>query len=183
MATKTSGSGQRQGGKPAASAGASTSGPILNGPYDEPLYHYATAPDGNLDYRDRRPGRRIFAPDTPQVPLGQSLQDQAGLYDLNDFAPNYRDYLVNLLRSQLGEWRAQGYPGVTSRVTRDLLAYWFQNPQRPDHQRLFFAQREAALNLMVKDVEAVRAQQPEHWPGQNLLGFALMDVRRSLRAG
>jgi 7-cyano-7-deazaguanine synthase len=29
----------------------------------------------------------------------------------------------------------------------------------------------------------VRAQQPEHWPGQNLLGFALMDVRRSLRAG
>jgi type III restriction enzyme len=143
MATKTSGSGQRQGGKPAASAGASTSGPILNGPYDEPLYHYATAPDGNLDYRDRRPGRRIFAPDTPQVPLGQSLQDQAGLYDLNDFAPNYRDYLVNLLRSQLGEWRAQGYPGVTSRVTRDLLAYWFQNPQRPDHQRLFFAQREA----------------------------------------
>ena len=116
-------------------------GPILNGPYDEPVYHYATAADGNLDYRDRRDGRRVFAPDTPQVPLGH--QPQGNLYDLNDLAANYRDYLVNLLRAQLGTWRSQGYPGITSRVTRELLAYWFQNPQRLDHQRLFFAQREA----------------------------------------
>ena len=116
-------------------------GPILNGPYDEPRYHYATAADGNLDYRDRRDGRRVFAPDTPQVPLGNL--PQAGLYDLNDFEANYRDYLVNQLREQLGTWRAAGYPGITSRVTRDLLTFWFNNPERPDHQRLFFAQREA----------------------------------------
>ena len=36
--------------------------PILNGPYGEPQLHYATAPDGNLDYEDRRAGRRIFRP-------------------------------------------------------------------------------------------------------------------------
>lgn len=124
-----------------ANSGGSASSPILNSPYDEPAFHYATAPDGNLDYEDRRKGRRIFAPDTPQVPLGK--QQQAGLYDLNDFAAQYRDYLVNQLRERIVVWRAEGYPGVTSRVTRDLLAFWFENPERPAHQKLFFAQREA----------------------------------------
>ena len=127
-------------GKPPKPA-APVDGPILNGPYDEPRFHFATAADGNLDYRDRRDGRRIFAPDTPQVPLGHT--PQGSLYDLNDLAANYRDYLVNLLREQLGRWRQGGYPGVTSRVTRELLAFWFENPERATHHRLFFAQREA----------------------------------------
>ena len=133
--------GQRSQAGKAAKAAATGDGPILNGPYDEPLYHYATAADGNLDYRDRRDGRRVFAPDTPQVPLGHA--PQGALYDLNELAANYRDYLVNLLRDQLGRWRQGGYPGVTSRVTRELLAYWFDNPERASHHRLFFAQREA----------------------------------------
>ena len=38
--------------------------PILNNPYEEPKKHYATDPDGNLDYEDIRKGRRIFTPDT-----------------------------------------------------------------------------------------------------------------------
>ena len=124
-----------------ASVGANGATPILNGPYDEPEYHYATTPEGNLDYEDKRRGRRIFAPDTPQVPLGK--QPQAGMFDLNDFAVQYRDHLVNQLREQVGAWRRDGYPGVTSRVTRDLLLYWFENPDRPAWQRLFYAQREA----------------------------------------
>ena len=124
-----------------ASVGANGATPILNGPYDEPEYHYATTPEGNLDYEDKRRGRRIFAPDTPQVPLGK--QPQAGMFDLNDFAVQYRDHLVNQLREQVGAWRRDGYPGVTSRVTRDLLLYRFENPDRPAWQRLFYAQREA----------------------------------------
>lgn len=126
--------------KPPAAPPASA-GPILNGPYDEPRWHYATGSDGNLDYRDRRAGRRVFAPDTPQVPLGAA--PQADVFDINDFSANFKHHLVNLLREQLGRWRAEGYPGVTSRVTRELLAFWFENPERPSHQRLFFAQREA----------------------------------------
>jgi type III restriction enzyme len=127
--------------KPASGAAKGEQGPILNGPYDEPEYHFATGSDGHLDYRDRRPGRRVFAPDTPQVPL--AVQAQSELYDINELAANYRNHLVNLLREQLGRWRADGYPGVTSRVTRDLLSHWFNNPERADHHRLFFAQREA----------------------------------------
>ena len=124
-----------------ASARASVASPILNGPYDEPGFHYATTTDGNLDYEDKRPGRRIFAPETPQVPLGK--QAQAGMFDLNDFAAQYRDHLVNQLRELVGTWRREGYPGVTSRVTRDLLQFWFNNPNRPAWQQLFYAQREA----------------------------------------
>jgi type III restriction enzyme len=115
--------------------------PILNGPYSEPEYHYATTTEGNLDYEDRRQGRRIFAPDTPQVPLGK--QPQGSMFDLNDFAAQYRDHLVNQLRDLVGTWRRDGYPGVTSRVTRDLLQFWFTNPDRPAWQQLFYAQREA----------------------------------------
>ena len=121
-------------------AGPSAS-PILNSPYDPPVWHYATDPAGNLDYADRRRGRRIFAPDTPQVPL-QTAQ-QGSVFDLNDFAAEYRNHLVNLLREELTLWREQEYPGVTSRVTRDLLHFWFLNPERPSYKRLFFAQREA----------------------------------------
>ena len=127
--------------RPSNPKGTPGSGPILNGPYDEPRWHYATATDGNLDYRDRRDGRRIFAPDTPQVPLGSG--PQPSLYDLNDLAANYREFLVNQLRDHLGRWRGEGYPGVTSRITRELLVYWFEDPERQSHHRLFFAQREA----------------------------------------
>lgn len=126
--------------KASNSQGAAPS-PILNGPYSEPVQHYATAPDGSLNYQDPRAGRRIFVPQTPQVPIG--TQPQGSLYDLNDFAAEYRTHLVNLLREQVGRWRQANYPDVTSRVTRDLLHYWFSNPERPDWKRLFFAQQEA----------------------------------------
>jgi len=148
-------------------------GPILNGPYDEPLFHYATAADGNLDYRDRRPGRRIFAPDTPQVPLGDA--PQPGLYDINDLAANYRNYLVNMLREQLGAWRAGGYAGVTSRVTRELLAFWFENSERPSYQRLFFAQREAVEAAIWLNEVAEKSNPGSHVLSQLRLAQASVD--------
>jgi len=51
--------------------------------------------------------------------------------------------LVNLLREQVAQWREAAYPDVTSRVTRDLLLFWFRNPDRPAWKKLFFAQQEA----------------------------------------
>ena len=73
--------------------------PILNGPYEAPAWHYATADDGSLDYERPMPGRRIFTAHTPQVPLGR--QPQGSLYDVNDFVAEYRDQLVNLVREQV----------------------------------------------------------------------------------
>lgn len=142
--------------------------PILNGPYDEPLWHYATTTDGSLDYEDRRKGRRIFAPDTPQVPLGRP--PQAGMFDLNDFAARYREELVNVLREQVGNWRRNGYEGVTSRVTVDLLRFWFDNPERPSHQQLFFAQQEAVETAIWLNEVATKSNPGTH--ALNLLSLA-----------
>ena len=119
----------------------SQSGPILNTPYDEPAYHYATGSDGSLDYARTQTGRRIFAPDAPQIPLGQ--QATGSLFDLNDLAAEYREHIVNQLRDEIRRWRQSSYAGVTSKVTRDLLASWFLDPDRPAWQQLFFAQQEA----------------------------------------
>ena len=115
--------------------------PILNSPYDEPARHYATDTGGNLNSRDVRKGRRLFVPDVPQVPLGQ--QPQGSMFDLNDFQAEYGTHLVNRLRDEVRRWRLSGYQGTTSRVTRDLLDFWFRNRERQAHQSLFFAQREA----------------------------------------
>ena len=115
--------------------------PIINSPYQEPSRHYATDTSGQLNYTQIRAGRRIFAPDVPQVPLNQPTQ--TSLYDLNDLKSEYATQLVNLLREQVGQWRISGYQGVSSRVTLDLLNYWFANPERASHQKLFFAQQEA----------------------------------------
>lgn len=138
--------------------------PILNGPYTEPEFHYATADDGSLDYERPLPGRRIFAPTTPQVPLGRN--PQGSLYDLNDFAGEYRDKLVNLIREQVSDWRAKGYPLVTSRVTCDLLDFWFRNEERPDHKKLFFAQREAVETAIWLNEVAHKSNAGAHVLGQ-----------------
>lgn len=158
--------------KKPGSAGSPTS-PILNGPYQEPELHYATTPDGNLDYQDRRRGRRIFAPETPQVPLGR--QPQAGMFDINDFAAQYRDHLVNHLRERVGRWRRDGYPGVTSRVTRELLAFWFENPQRATWQQLFFAQREAVETAIWLNEVAEKSNPGTHVLGQLRLAQETVD--------
>ena len=120
---------------------ATADNPILNAPYAEPERHYATDTQGNLNYKDVRDGRRVFTPDVPQVPVGQ--QAQGSMFDLNDLKADYGEQLVNQLRERIRDWRQSGYQGITSRVTRDLLAYWFANPERAPHQKLFFAQQEA----------------------------------------
>jgi type III restriction enzyme len=45
------------------------SNPILNNPYEEPRFHYATTPDGGLDYEHPKKGRRVFTPELQAVPL------------------------------------------------------------------------------------------------------------------
>jgi len=115
--------------------------PILNTPYAEPDWHYATDGVGNLNYQDVRTGRRVFAPDTPQVPLQNARQ--GSMFDLNDNIAEYREYLINQLRNEIRQWRQNDYAGITSRVTRDLLHFWFKNEDRQPWQKLFFPQQEA----------------------------------------
>jgi len=144
--------------------------PIINSPYQEPSRHYATDTSGQLNYTQIRAGRRIFAPDVPQVPLNQPTQ--TSLYDLNDLKSEYATQLVNLLREQVGQWRISGYQGVSSRVTLDLLNYWFANPERADHHKLFFAQQEAVETAIWLNEVAEKANTGTHILDRLLLAQA-----------
>ena len=115
--------------------------PILNNPYSEPLLHYATNLDGELDYREVVNGRRIFSGVAQTVPVRQG--GQRHLMELNDvLAVSHGEHIVNVLRREVKAWREAGYANTT-RVTRELLQFWFKNPERQFTQMLFFAQQEA----------------------------------------
>src|ERR1017187_7354015 len=114
--------------------------PILNNPYEEPKLHYATNLDGELDYSRPQEGRRVFTPEMQSIPIRQGTQRE--MLEINELSANYSGHLVNLLRREIGVWRETKYP-QTTRITRELLGFWFLNEERDFTQRLFYAQREA----------------------------------------
>ena len=133
--------------------------PILNNPYEEPLFHYATNLAGELDYSVVKSGRRIFTPDVQSIPVRAGAQKD--LFEINETAGLYGDELVNLVRREIAVWRGARYPNTT-RVTRELLEYWFLDPTREN--RLFFAQREAIESAVWLNEVAERSN-----PGQHIL--------------
>ena len=115
--------------------------PILNNPYEEPEWHYATNLAGEPDYSNPVKGRRIFTPEIQNIPVRQG--PQAELMELNEaVGAEFGNHVVNLLRREVAAWRNEKYP-QTTRITRELLGFWFLNPERDMTQSLFFAQREA----------------------------------------
>jgi len=139
----------------------SAENPILNNPYEEPKRHYATDSDGNLNYDDIRKGRRIFTPDIQVIPVKQGPQSE--VFEVNDFQEEYGKHIINLIRGEVGNWRAADYPNTT-RVSRELLNFWFRNPERPAEKKLFFAQREAVETGIWLNEVAARSN-----PGQHIL--------------
>lgn len=115
--------------------------PILNNPYEEPARHYATNPEGELDYETVRAGRRIFTGQVAAMPVTTGPQKEFEAIS-EDLSRAYGPLLVNRVRKEIAAWRQHGYPNVT-RVTADLLRFWFRNPERHAIEKLFFAQREA----------------------------------------
>ncbi len=115
--------------------------PILNNPYREPERHYATNLEGELDYEKIESGRRVFTGEIQTIPVPQRAQ--LGLMQFNEYAAReYGNHLVNVLRQEVRNWRAADYPNTT-RLTNELLRFWFKNKERDFTQSLFFAQQEA----------------------------------------
>ena len=100
-----------------------TDNPILNSPYEEPVYHYATDADSSLNYQDVRRGRRIFSSDIQVIPAKQGPQQS--LFEINDFEAAYGENLINLCRKEVGKWRVEKYPNTT-RVSRELHLFWLE---------------------------------------------------------
>jgi len=113
--------------------------PILNNPYEEPNWHYATSAEGELDSSRPLRGRRVFTSKIQSIPIRQGRQGE--LLELNDVAASeFGDHIVNLLRREVGAWRQAKYP-QTTRITRELLAFWFNIVQPPTPNDCFDDQR------------------------------------------
>ncbi len=114
--------------------------PILNNPYEEPQWHYAATPEGNLNYSETLEGRRPYAANLTVIPNTHSNNNLFSYEDIpieDNNAP-----FINQIREVVKEWREKNYTKVT-RTTRELLTYWFLNPERELNKSLFFCQREA----------------------------------------
>ena len=152
--------------------------PILNHPYEPPRRHYHTAADGSLDYDRVLDGRRVYRPELPVLPVGSGPQGDFGEW-LTDEA--CQAHLINLLRREVGAWRDSGYqqPASPTRVTRELLDFWF-DPARPPQRRLFFAQREAIETAIYLNEIAEKANVGTHL--LNLLHTAQTGVSENAAA-
>lgn len=133
--------------------------PILNNPYLQPKYHYATDAEGSLNYNDIRDGRRLFTADIQVIPQRQGAQPS--MFSVNDDPESYGTHIINLTRKEVGQWRKDGYPNTT-RVTKELLDYWFLNPERPPYKNLFFAQQEAVETAIWLNEIAERSNAGNH---------------------
>ncbi len=137
----------------------STITPILNNPYLEPNLHYATDAEGSLNYQDIREGRRIFTADIQVIP--QRQRAQPSMFSVNDDPEAYGTHIINLTRKEIGKWRNEVYPNTT-RVTKELLEFWFLNPERPAYKKLFFAQQEAVETAIWVNEVAERSNAGNH---------------------
>ncbi len=142
--------------------------PILNNPYEEPRYHYNVDINGNLDYGSILEGRRPYMGNI-QITPNRASQALFNAEDLENSDPDAN--FINGLRKEVKFWREKGYPMVT-RITRELLNFWFNNPERQNFQKLFFCQREAVETAVYLNEVADR----EPNIGRNLL--RQLDERR-----
>jgi type III restriction enzyme len=137
----------------------SADNPILNSPYVEPLLHYNTDSEGSLDYTDIRKGRRIFKADSAVIPTRQTGQKE--VFEWNEDAEEYITHIINLCRKEVGQWRAASYSNTT-RVTKELLTFWFNNPERLVTKKLFFAQQEAVETAIWLNEVAEKSNAGQH---------------------
>jgi len=137
----------------------SADNPILNSPYVEPLLHYNTDSEGSLDYADIRRGRRIFKANSAVIPTRQTGQKE--IFEWNDEAEEYITHIINLCRKEVGQWRTAHYPNTT-RVSKELLTFWFNNPERLAIKKLFFAQQEAVETAVWLNEVAEKSNVGQH---------------------
>lgn len=137
--------------------------PILNSPYDEPRLHYAQTEDGSLNYESIVTGRREFNPNIEGQPTPTRQSRQRGLTFPEPEHGFASQHLINLCRAEVGKWRKDKYADTT-RVSRELLHFWFANPERENRYKLFFAQQEAVETAVWLNEVAERSN-----AGQNIL--------------
>ena len=97
------------------------------------------------------------------MPTRQTGQKE--MFAWNEEAEAYISHIINLCRKEVGVWRTSDYPNTT-RITKELLTFWFNNPERLATKKLFFAQQEAVETAIWLNEVAVKSN-----PGQNILNL------------
>lgn len=118
----------------------SSDNPVLNNAYEEPKYYYESDINGNIDYTKIAEGRRPYGFDVNIVPKKRVQQTFFTQGDFVTSDPNAE--FINTIRKEVKDWRLAGYPKA-SRITKELLDFWFNNKERKHNLKLFFCQREA----------------------------------------
>lgn len=143
----------------------SSDNPILNSPYLEPTLHYATVATGDekgaLDYSNVVPGRRVYDPSSEGAIPARQTSPQGQMFEVNDFSSQYGTHIINLCRKEVGLWRASHYQNTT-RITKELLTFWFTNPERLVTKKLFFAQQEAVETAVWLNEVAEKSNAGQH---------------------
>ena len=96
--------------------------------------------NGNIDYATVINGRRPFGYDVNIVPKKRGEKTFFSQEDFISVDPNAE--FINGIRKEVKAWREGGYQKA-SRITKELLDFWFNNKERRANLRLFFCQREA----------------------------------------
>jgi len=127
---------------------AEVSEPIVNSPFEKPSRYWYIREGEQPELRPsspEHPKRRpalIFAPKDQRDTW---TTDGIILKGSKDFPYGFELGLVNLMRERFESWQQAGYPGVT-RTTLELIQWWSREGRE---KRLFFAQLEAALSIIL----------------------------------
>ena len=141
--------------------------------FKEPTAHYELLAGGRSKLVEgRRPSMRYLA-SAKDTKGGFSgiIGKQAGLFEDMLAGAEQRNDFVNDLRTEVGGWRLDGYPG-TALVTRRLLEWWFERDEErlATAKRFFFCQQEAVETVIYLYEVQARRKMPETG---DLLRYAL----------
>ena len=128
--------------------------PIINSPFVEPTCHYHFDDAGRIT-DEIRPQRRVSSYTVPIAKTRKQGAVKQIAFEVQE--RKQENKLINEIRIRVGQWRKQGYPGITA-MTRRLLNYW-QNPER--EKRLFFCQIEAMETIIY--LTEVAERQGNQW--------------------
>ena len=125
--------------------------PIINSPFEEPLWHWKIEPGEQPIKASGRRRANYYYRVPESSGTGRRVRDQGELIE-SRVGESVELEIVNAIRERVKEWRAGertgggSYDGV-SPVTRELLDLW-RDDEEGRKQRLFFAQIEAAETII-----------------------------------
>ena len=87
--------------------------------------------------------------DSTKEPDCHIVRDLPGHYKIQKGRRKSSTFLVNNIRKHVGNWRNEGYPGVTD-TTKELLTFWFESDHiiKGRQFNFWFCQREAIETLI-----------------------------------